>query len=151
MKPVDLIACPHATPRVAGRFLCSLAGAIVPAAICRRCQAEWTDAAPPTDIAMTSTLATVAALVKPPGDRDGQVNRSASMPTANPPRTAPARRRPPQCDHSGKRIRKGPTCSTSEYECEIHGTATCETCEGNAAKGIPRCNDFVPIGSLTKG
>lgn len=93
---------------------------------CRMCQRQWPHGKPPTE----PTPVLRYAAKHPPktlGQRRVVVRK--------------AKRKPHQCDHAGKRLKKGPTCGTSVYECDVHGEATCAKCA--------TCPDFVPVDALT--
>lgn len=82
--------------------------------------------------------------------RDRRVGKRVGPRPNQPATTTPAKpkqitRHPNHCDHHGAVLRRGKSCRSTVYECEIHGEATCETCSGSEKTGIPRCEQFVPL------
>lgn len=143
-------SCPHRSAvGTQGRARCGLLGIVVSPATCARCVSEWQAVdIPPTVNTLTPTVVALA-------ETHGRTPKeSPEGKTAEPrrqdrrtPKSRPLRR-PPQCDHAGRRIKPGPTCTTSVYACDIHGQATC----GPAQSGVTRCQecgDFEAAESVT--
>ncbi len=129
-----LMDCRHAK-QFPGLTHCRLVNRGFREPICDTCQSQWFDGQPPTADALPPILYAIAQGAQfRPSKYDAPTGRAK-------PRTAT--RRPPHCDHAGIRLRKGPTCGTSVYSCDIHGEATCAKCTA--------CPDFVPVDQLTTG